>query len=324
MIVSSAPLRISFLGGGSDIPQFYSKHPGLVISTSISRRIKIALNQCETDHVRAVYSETEVVKDSNDLKHDRIRWALERFGIRRKIEICSFSDVSTKGTGMGSSSTFTVALLRALYELKSLAYSKRDLAELASFVEIDLCGDPIGKQDQYAAAYGGFNAIRFDSGGVEITPVPVSSVMTAVLNERLVCYSTGATRKTSDILKEQVSNLDSGSAVEKTREMVTMAEEGLKLLKSERLDDFGALIGESWERKKKLASSITNPHIDAMYSEGRKAGALGGKLLGAGGGGYMLFYVPSSKLDHFKSVMRKSYKQFHFSFSDNGSEAVRA
>lgn len=323
MIVSSAPLRISFLGGGSDIPQFYSRHPGLVISTSISRRIKIALNQCETDHVRAVYSETEVVRDSKDLKHDRIRWALERFGIRKKIEICSFSDVSTKGTGMGSSSTFTVALLRALYELKSLAHSKRDLAELASFVEIDLCGDPIGKQDQYAASYGGFNAIRFDSSGVEITPVPVSSVTTAALNERLVCYSTGTTRRTSDILREQVSNLDSGTAVDSTREMVSMAEQGLKLLKSEKLDDFGALIGESWERKKSLAKSITNPHVDAMYSEGRKAGALGGKLLGAGGGGYMLFYVPSAKLDYFKSVMRKSYKQFHFSFSDKGSEAVR-
>lgn len=323
MIISSAPLRISFFGGGSDIPQFYRNSPGMVISTAIDRRIKIAVNPCETDHVRAVYSEMEVVKDASELKHDRIRHALGIFETQRKIEICSFSDVPTKGTGLGSSSTFIVALVNALYKLKCLPYNKRDLAELASNIEIDFCGEPIGKQDQYAAAYGGFNCIRFDSSGVEVTPIPLSSAILGVLNERLICYSTGVNRKTSDILGEQVANLQTQSTVDATKELVQIAEEGLRLLKSEKLHDFGALLHSTWEQKKKLASSISNPHIDAMYEEGRKAGAIGGKLLGAGGGGYMLFYVPHERHANFKAHMRKHYKQFHISFTDIGSEAFK-
>jgi D-glycero-alpha-D-manno-heptose-7-phosphate kinase len=323
MIVSSAPLRVSFFGGGSDIPQFYMNSPGMVISTAIDRRIKIAVNSCETDHVRAVYSEMEVTKDSSELKHDRIRHALDTFKIRRKIEICSFSDVPTKGTGLGSSSTFTVALVNALYKLKCLPYNKRDLAELACAIEIDLCGEPIGMQDQYAAAYGGFNCIRFDTSGVEVTPIPLSSAILGMLNERLICYSTGVNRKTSDILGEQVANLQTNSTVDATKELVQIAEEGLKLLKAEKLHDFGALLHSTWEQKKKLASSISNPHIDAMYEEGRKAGAIGGKLLGAGGGGYMLFYVPHERHIDFKAHMRKHYRQFHILFTDIGSEAFK-
>jgi D-glycero-alpha-D-manno-heptose-7-phosphate kinase len=323
MIVSSAPLRVSFFGGGSDIPQFYMNSPGMVISTAINRHIKIAVNPCETDHVRAVYSEMEVVKDPSELKHDRIRHALGIFEIRRKIEICSFSDITTRGTGLGSSSTFTVALVNALYKLKCLSYNKRDLAELACNIEIDLCGEPIGKQDQYAAAYGGFNCIRFDSSGVEVTPIPLSSDSLGALNDSLICYSTGTTRKTADILSEQVSNLQTVSKFDATKELVQIAEEGLKLLKSEKLNDFGALLHSTWEQKKKLASSISNPHIDAMYEEGRKAGAIGGKLLGAGGGGYMLFYVPPENQPGFKAHMRKYYKQFHISFTDIGSEAFK-
>jgi D-glycero-alpha-D-manno-heptose-7-phosphate kinase len=213
--------------------------------------------------------------------------------------------------------------VNALYKLKCLPYNKRDLAELACNIEIDFCGEPIGKQDQYAAAYGGFNCIRFDSSGVEVTPIPLSSAILGVLNERLICYSTELNRKTSDILGEQVANLQTQSTVDATKELVQIAEEGLKLLKSEKLHDFGALLHSTWEQKKKLASSISNPHIDAMYEEGRKAGAIGGKLLGAGGGGYMLFYVPHESHANFKAHMRKYYKQFHISFTDIGSEAFK-
>jgi D-glycero-alpha-D-manno-heptose-7-phosphate kinase len=204
-----------------------------------------------------------------------------------------------------------------------LPYNKRDLAELASNIEIDFCGEPIGKQDQYAAAYGGFNCIRFDSSGVEVTPIALGSDSLGTLNDSLICYSTGTTRKTSDILSEQVSNLQTQSTLDATKDLVQIAEYGLKLLKSEKLNDFGALLHTTWEQKKKLASSISNPHIDSMYEEGRKAGAIGGKLLGAGGGGYMLFYVPPENQPGFRSYMRKHYKLFRISFTDIGSEAFK-
>lgn len=321
MIVSKTPLRVSLLGGGSDIPQFYNKHPGMVISTSINKYIQIAANFCQTDHCRVVYSEMEVVNHINGLKHNRVREALRHFGISSNIEICSFSDVPTKGTGLGSSSTFTVGLLNSLYNLKVLSYNKRDLAELACDIEIEKCQEPIGKQDQYAATYGGFNVIRFDSSGVEVSPINVASNVLFELNENLMCYSTGINRKTSDILSEQVENLDKNSYIGYTKEMVDIAEAGLRYLQKNKIDDFGSLLHDTWQMKKKLASAITNEHIDIMYDTAITAGALGGKILGAGGGGYLLLYVSKKQRRNVSHAMR-DYRQFHFKFTDTGSQAT--
>lgn len=322
MIITKTPLRISFFGGGSDIPEFYNDNPGMVISTSINRQIHIAVNECQTSHCRVVYSEMEVEYEAKDINHDRVREALQHFGITSNIEVCSFSDISTKGTGLGSSSTFTVGFLNALYNLKYLPYNKRDLAELACEIEITKCKEPIGKQDQYAAAYGGFNVIRFDKHGVEVSPINVRYEVLQELNENLVCYSTGMTRNTSDILGKQVDNLKKNTNVDYTKQLVDIAEQALIYLKQERLDDFGALLHETWSMKKKLASNITNDHIDNMYQTARSGGALGGKILGAGGGGYMLLYVPKESRNTLSRAMRE-YKQFHFKFIDEGSTWTR-
>jgi D-glycero-alpha-D-manno-heptose-7-phosphate kinase len=322
MIVTSTPLRISFFGGGSDIPQYYNEKPGMVISTTIDKKIQIALNKCQTKHIRAVYSEMEVVDKVEQLKHDRIREALKFFKINGNIEICSFSDVPTKGTGLGSSSTFTVGLLNALYHHKMILHNKKDLAEIACEIEIDKCGEPIGKQDQYAAAYGGFNVIRFDSTGVEVTPLNIGAQVLRRLNDNLMCYATGISRNTSDILSDQVKNiLEDDNAFDSTTKLVSLAEDALKYLRKNQIDDFGALLDEGWKYKKKLSKKISNSDIDYMYESAINAGALGGKLLGAGGGGYMLFYVPEHARGAVSLAMRE-YRRFHFNFTDQGSAAV--
>ena len=320
MVVTKTPLRISFFGGGSDIPSYYRNGYGLVVSTTINKYINIAVNFCQTDHIRVVYSEMETVDDVSKLKHDRVREALKEFAIKGNVEICSFSDVPTRGTGLGSSSTFTVGLVNALYGAKVLKCSRYDVAELACKIEIDRCNQPIGKQDQYAAAFGGFNAIRFYPDRTEVTSLGVKSETIDELNSRLICYSTGVTRQTSDILAEQVKNLESGSAVADTKSMVDMAENSIKMLLGGRLDDFGDLLHHSWLKKRSLAATVSNEHIDEMYDVARSAGALGGKILGAGGGGYMLLYVsPKNKSKVVRAM--NGYKPFHFKFTDTGTTA---
>jgi len=293
-----------------------------VISTTINRYIQLAVNLCEPKHVRVVYSELEQVDNTKQLKHNLARSVLQRFDINTGIEIASFSDITTKGSGLGSSSTYTVGLINALYNLKKLGYTRRDLAETACEVEINDLGQPIGKQDQYAAAYGGFNAIRFDSTGVEVTSVPASYDTLARLNDNLMCFSTGQTREASSVLSDQLNNLKTnGRTVDGTTSLVYMATDALKYIKQSKIDDFGALLHDAWLEKKKLASGISNPHIDEMYDTARSAGALGGKILGAGGGGFMLLYVPVFARNKVKLAMR-DFKQFHFNFTDQGSTAV--
>ena len=324
MIITKTPLRISFFGGGSDIPQFYNKKPGFVLSTSIDRSIQIAVNNCETDHVRLSYSVLEQVNLANQLKHDRVRNALLAFGIHSNIEITSFSDVPTKGTGLGSSSTFSVGLLKALLEMRwGKPYNKNDLAELACELEIERCGEQIGKQDQYAAAYGGFNAIEFDKSGVEVRPVNIGAERLQLLNDNLFCFHTGISRKAGEVLKEQVKGLEKQTMVfENTSIMVDMARLALIKLQKGMDNDFGDMLHEAWFLKKKLSSSMSNPKIDEMYSYGIKSGALGGKLLGAGGGGYMLFYVPQKSQGEFLlNIAKMNKKQLKFKFTDEGSKS---
>jgi D-glycero-alpha-D-manno-heptose-7-phosphate kinase len=317
MIVTKTPLRLGFFGGGSDIASFYSKHPGLVVSSAINRTIQIAVNRCETDHCRVIYSELEVVKNASKLKHDRARESLKRFGIKSNIEICSFSDVSTKGTGLGSSSTFTVGLINALAQISNVQLSTRQIAEMACQIEIDDCKEPIGKQDQYAAAFGGMNAFRFNSDGeVDIEPLEVDHLQ---LNKNLLMYSTGITRKTSDILSKQSTAMDSQKSFDIMKEMVAMAEQSIIYLQKGQIDDFGALMHESWLLKRSLVDNISNYDIDIMYEHARQNGALGGKILGAGGGGYMLLYVTDKTRVKVMEAM-KHYKRFDFQLPYYGTQ----
>lgn len=318
MIVTKTPLRLSWFGGGSDLVSFYNKSPGLVVSTAIDRTIQIAVNRCETDHCRVIYSELEVVKDASELRHDRVRETLKRFGIKSNIEICSFSDVSTKGTGLGSSSTFTVGLINALAQISNIQLSTRQIAELACQIEIDDCKEPIGKQDQYAAAVGGMNAFRFNSNGdVDIEPLEVTNLLQ--LNNNLLMYSTGITRKTSDILAVQSKAMDSQKSFNTMKIMVDMAEQSIVYLKNGQIDDFGALLHESWLLKRSLVDNISNYDIDIMYEYARQNGALGGKILGAGGGGYMLLYVTDKTRVKVLEAMRH-YKRFDFRLPYYGTQ----
>ena len=318
MIITKTPLRVSFFGGGSDIPQFYESNRGLVLSTTIDKQIYIAVNKTRTPHTKVMYSEIEVVKDSLYLKHDRVREVLQQYDIKNYIEIASFSDIPTKGTGLGSSSTFTVGLLKAIHEMLGIECNNYELAEQACHIEIDRCKQPIGKQDQYAAAFGGFNAIAFEGNNTAVIPINITTDISYRLNDNLICFNTGITRQASSVLENQVKGLKDVASVDNTSHMVDMAEVALKLLLKGRLDDFGSLLGESWETKKKLSDNISNPTIDEMYNKAMKSGALGGKILGAGGGGYLLMYVPPKS--HTKVIKALSnYDIFDFNFTNQGS-----
>jgi len=317
MIVTKTPLRVSFFGGGSDIPEYYNNYEGMVVSTSIDKYIYLAINKCESEHIRLTYSTMEYVKKLDDLKHDRAKKTLELFGVENNIEICSFSAVPTRGTGLGSSSTFTVGLINGISYLKNRnRLTKRELSELACYIEIEKCNEPIGKQDQYAAAYGGLNVIRFSKDGISINKLDINCF--EELKKNIFIFNTGINRQASSILDEQVKSLKNKVNFENTKNIVNMAKESVKLLEKNKLNDFGNLLNESWVVKKKLSSNISNSTIDEMYDTALKSGALGGKILGAGGGGYLMLYVPEKNHNKLLNNMKK-YKRFEFNFENNGS-----
>lgn len=319
MIVTKTPLRISFFGGGSDIPQFYEYSDGLCVSTTIDSYIYLAVNKSVARHLKVVYSELELHNDVEDIKHDRVREILKHYNINSNIEICSFSDVPTKGTGLGSSSTFTVGLINAIHNIKTgKPISPSLMAELACYIEIDKCKEPIGKQDQYAAAHGGLNVYNFTKNGVKVKPIDVSFSTAMDLNKRLLIFDTNIRRMASSVLTEQVDKLKSTVNMENTMRIVDFAKESIKYLEKGKLDDFGALLDEAWLTKKKLSSNVSNEEIDTMYSDAIKAGALGGKILGAGGGGYLMMYVPE-KYQYSVISALKSYNLFSVNFEHKGS-----
>lgn len=330
MIITKTPLRISILGGGSDLPQFYNYKTGRVLSTTINRYINIAVNDCQPDHVRLSYSKFEQVPNASHISHDRVRHALQHFNFNSNIEIASFSDVPTTGTGLGSSSTFTVGLVKALCTKISqkygIIYNKTDIAERACYIEMDLCNDPIGKQDQYAAAFGGFNLIEFTKDHVAVQPINVGAVELATLNNNLILISTGIARRAADILSVQSVNLKDphkNKTFENTAAMVELVELGYKAINKTKFDELGPLLDQAWKLKRSLASGITNSAVDELYERGIKAGATGGKLLGAGGGGYMLFYVPFSNHSQFciKMIEQAKLPQLPFRFTDSGVQS---
>jgi len=292
----------------------------MVISTSIDKHIYIALQKCVAHHFKIIYSELELTNHRIDIKHDRIREIMNHFNINGQIELASFSDINTKGTGLGSSSTFTAGALNAIMTMRGEKFNKRELAELTCHIEIGKCLEPIGKQDQYAAVYGGFNVIRFNSGGVEVTPINVDYSVLQELNDSLMIYNTGISRQASTIMTEQVKNLrEDKSNIEYTNSIVDMAEVALKYLKQGHIHDFGALLDTSWRIKKKLSSNMTNDTIDELYEIGMKNGALGGKLLGAGGGGYVMFFVPQAKQGYVADALWQ-YDRLNVKFTDTGSK----
>jgi len=319
MIISRAPFRVSFCGGGSDIPSFYEKYGGCVISTSIRKYVYLAINRAfYKDSITLKYSKTEIVDDIDKIQHRIFRQVLKDFNLKG-VEITSMADIPS-GTGLGSSSSFTVALLRVLYAYSEKAVSTYKLAKEACDVEINQLGNPIGKQDQFAAAFGGLRYYEFcPDGFVKVEPIVMRHDSYEKLQNNLLMFYTGDVRDANNILGEETMNLASQEdKINATKKLCEMTKELKLSLENNDIDALGPVLKSGWEIKKGLANGISNPIIDHHYELALAAGATGGKLLGAGGGGFLLFYCPTEEV---RKNVRKSLsdlKEMEFEFDQAG------
>jgi D-glycero-alpha-D-manno-heptose-7-phosphate kinase len=323
MIISRTPLRISFAGGGSDLPAYYRHAPGAVVSTSIDKYIYITINKKFDHQIRASYSVTEIVDTIEELHHELIREGLRMVGLEGGIEITSISDIPSQGTGLGSSSTYTVGLLKALYAYKGLHAGAERLGREACEIEINICGKPIGKQDQYIAAFGGLQFIQFNpDGSVFVDPIICSIETKRNLQNRLLMLYTGIQRSTNSILSEQSHNTEHDPDKRRTMDaIVQLAHDLRESLESNDLGTFGEILHEGWMRKKKMASSISNSCIDEWYETARRHGAVGGKILGAGAGGFLLLYAPTER--HAEIVQALAHmRAVPIRFEQQGSKVI--
>lgn len=323
MIISKTPMRMSFVGGGSDLPSFYERHDGAVVSVALDKYVYVTVNDKFDERVRVSYSQTENVESAREVRHPIVRAALEKLGIDGGIEITSIADIPSRGTGLGSSSSFTVGLLNALRAYRNEFSSPETLASDACEIEIDILQEPIGKQDQYAAAYGGLNFIRFSGdGSVSVDPIITGKGTRQRIEENLVVFYTGITRSASDILQRQKRNTENDERrVETMKRMVVLAHDLRDELQKNNADAFGDILHENWMLKREMADGISSPEIDGWYGLGMKAGATGGKLLGAGGGGFLMFYAPKERHDGIVAAL-PSLRRVPMSFEGQGSKII--
>jgi D-glycero-alpha-D-manno-heptose-7-phosphate kinase len=319
MIVTKTPLRMSFVGGGSDMEAYYKENEGAVISTSIDKYMYITLSKKFSGDIRLSYSKTEQVNNVNEILHPLVRESLSLLNINGGIEITSTADIPSQGSGLGSSSSYTVGLLNALHALQKKTISKMDLAEMACHIEINKCEEPIGKQDQYAAAIGGLNLIQFkNDGSVVVEKVQCSDKTRNIFEESILIFYTGRTRKASDLLSKQRDNLGNKTKRLMMDNMVKMAYEMKSHLENNHIDSIGNLLHENWLLKKQITMGVSDKKIDEWYLRGINAGALGGKLMGAGHGGFLMFMAdPKNHRNIIKSL--SDLKHVPFSFDQSGS-----
>ena len=320
MIITRTPFRVSFAGGGSDLPCFYSEEPGAVISTAIDKYMYLTVKERFGDTYRVSYSHTELANRIGDIEHPLVRECLRSLEIQRGLEIVSVADLPGQ-SGMGSSSSFTVGLLHALHVLQGHVVSSKRLSEQACEVEIDILKEPIGKQDQYIAAHGGLQFIQFQPDGqVFIDPVICAKGTWHELNRRLVLFFTGQTRRASEVLSKQSANCNARRPA--LRQLCQVARDLRDILTlGQDLNQFGHLLNQAWEIKKSLETSITNPQIDEFYARGIQAGALGGKLLGAGNGGFLLFFCEPHLQDRLRASL-PGLIEVPFSLESEGSKVI--
>ena len=325
MIITSSPLRISLGGGGTDLPSYYREHTGFVISAAINKYVYITLHESFVEGIILKYSKMETEPSPDKIKHPIVREALKLVGIdgHPHLEITSMSDIPA-GTGLGSSGSFTTALLRALHCLKKNFLPARDLAEQACHIELDLLGEPIGKQDQYISAVGGLTCFTFQPGGrVDIEPLRLSAETLNTLEDNLILFFTGYTRNASDILKHQDSrSREKDSAMLDNLHFIKrIAFDSKAAMERGDLRAFAALMHEHWEHKKRRTHGMSNKQIDSFYELGRANGALGGKLIGAGGGGFLMFYTEDkTRLRHVMTAAGLREVRFRFDFG--GSQVI--
>lgn len=294
MIIVQTPLRISFAGGGTDFKEFYRETHGMVVSTAIDKYVFVVVKERFDDKIRVSYTKTEIVDEVDEIQHDLVREALRLVGVDKGIEIVTLADISSEGSGLGSSSALTVGLLNALYAHRGISVSTEAVAREACEIEIEILGKPIGKQDQYIAAYGGLRSFTFiGNGTVETEPIKLNQAAQQNLCDSLMLFYTGVTRQSASILGEQRAMVGGNmSALKAIRQQARAAAWELA---TGRVEDLGHILATGWLHKKTLASGITNPQIDEMYDRAMCVGAVGGKITGAGGGGFFLVVAPPER-----------------------------
>lgn len=316
MIISKTPVRISLVGGGTDFESFYREHGGCVVSMAIDKYVYVIIKERFDDLIVLNYTQHEVVDDISKIKHDLIRECLRFMGVEKGVEITTLADIPSKGSGLGSSSAITIGLLNALMGYIGNSSSHQELADMACHIEIDILKSPIGRQDQYACAFGGLNSIVFDKRGVAVAPFPKDRY---AITDNLFLHYIGETRHANTILQKQQDNI--GKHTDALLKLKSLAEDVWSALGEEDYVKIGLAIGEGWDIKKSLADSISNPEVDYIIDMAYNNYALGAKLLGAGGTGFVLSYVPPDRRALFCKGM-EDYRKLPFKIDPFGTRII--
>ncbi|MBV9191626.1 MAG: kinase [Betaproteobacteria bacterium] len=323
MIISRTPFRVSFFGGGSDYPQWYRQHGGAVLATAIDKYCYISCRKLppffDYKH-RLVYRKQETVNRISEIEHPAVRGVFSHFEWEEGVEIHHDGDLPAR-SGLGSSSSFTVGLISALRAMQGRLISKEELGNLAIHIEQEVIKENVGSQDQITAAYGGFNRIAFHrDGSIDVQPIILPAARLAEFKSHLMLVFTGFARLASEVAKTKIDNL--AKRADEIKRITRMVDEGVEILAgNDPLKDFGALLHEAWTNKRKLSDAVSTEAIDRIYADAREAGAIGGKLLGAGGGGFMLLFVPPAKQDAVRKRLGK-FVHVPFDFEMSGSRIV--
>jgi len=325
MIVSRAPVRFSLGGGGTDLPSYSREHGGFVVAAAVDKFVNVCVARRFQDNIRLAYTESEIVDHVDQIRHRIFKAALQMTGIERGLELHSLADVPAN-TGLGSSSSFTVALLNGLHAFKREFVPAEQLAKEACKLEIDLLQEPIGKQDQYIAAYGGVSAMTFHTdGSVDVERLPLRDEVIDDLEANLIIYYSGVERAASSVLKEQAKTIteNKDAAVQRMHRIKELGYETKRILLAGETDTYGEMLHEHWTNKRKLASNMSGGVIDEHYEAARNAGAIGGKLMGAGGGGFFMFYVRAAERRRVHDVLAaRGLRPMRFRFDFDGARIM--
>ena len=322
MIISRTPLRVSFCGGGTDIDGFSMSEPsgGRVVSTAINKYVYVTMNRRFDDRIRISYSSLEDVDSVSKIQHDLVREAMRLTGIESGVEITTIADIPGRGTGLGSSSSVTVGLLNAMHSFQGREPSKEQLAEEACKIEIEIMGAPIGRQDQYAASFGGINSISFGEGGVAVEPIEIENDLLSRVSRNFTLVFTGMTRSASKVLSEESEDeLDKSNRMRVIREH---ADKAAIMFQNGDLDSIGDLLNETWNAKRGISSLITNQSIDELHGRVMSSGAKGAKLLGAGNGGFLLVYGGDGLRNTLQSELGPGFRMFPLDIDFSGSVII--
>ncbi len=320
MIIVQTPLRISFFGGGTDFPSFFMEEGGCVLTSAIDKFIFVTIKERFDTKLRIGYTQTEMVDHIDEIHHDLIRESLRLTGIRLGVEVTTMGDIPSEGSGLGSSSTVTVGALHAMYTYLGEIVSAERLAREACTVEIDTLKKPIGIQDQYIAAYGGLRFFEFQPDGqVRVEKIKISPESRRTLNDNFLLFFTGVSRRSDTILKEQKSNIR--DRIAELRELKQMTHQARCDMEIGNFDSLGELMDRSWELKKRLAGTVSNGDINNIYEAAKRAGAIGGKITGAGGGGFLLLYVPYDRQTAVRAVLN-GLQELPFRLEADGTKVI--